>query len=65
MKKYMLMYDDPIKVFLEISLNQMDYFKNLPQYVKNEWLFNMQKETYEKGSYLYKMDTNSSEMYVI
>ena len=41
MKKYQMMYDDPIKVFLQISMNQVDYFRDLPQHIKNEWIFNM------------------------
>jgi hypothetical protein len=53
MRKFMMMYDDPVKVFLEISLNQIDYFTDLPQYIKNEWICNMQKETFEKGHLLY------------
>ena len=59
------MYDDPVKIFLEISLNQIDYFKDLPKFIKNEWIFNMKRVTFEKGSYLYRMDTNSSEMFVV
>lgn len=59
------MYDDPVSIFLEISLNQIDYFKDLPKFIKKEWIFNMEKKTYEKGHYLTEMDTNSSEMYVI
>lgn len=53
MRKYMLTYDDPISVFLEISLNQIDYFKDLPKYIKKEWIYKMEKVTYEKDSYLY------------
>ena len=47
------MYDDPVKIFLEISLNQIDFFKDLPKYVKTEWIFNMKKKTFEVGKYLY------------
>ena len=65
MKKYMLMYDDPVSVFLEISLNQIEYWHGLPKYIKKEWIFNMKKRILEKGSYLYEMETNSSEMFVI
>lgn len=61
----MLMYDDPVSVFLEISLNQIEYWSILPKDVKKEWIFNMKKKTLERGSYLYEMETNSSEMFVI
>jgi len=34
-------YDDPLKVFLEMSLNQIDFFNVLSKHIKNEWIFNM------------------------
>lgn len=52
-------------MFLEISLNQINFFKGLSSEVKNEWIFNMKHKQLEKGSYLYKLDTYSSEMYLI
>jgi signal-transduction protein with cAMP-binding, CBS, and nucleotidyltransferase domain len=36
-----MIYDDPLKIFLEISLNQIDFFCELSKYIKNEWIFNM------------------------
>ena len=59
------MYDDPLKVFLEMSLNQIDFFKDLDKKIKNEWIFNMKMKQLEEGSLLYKIDTNSEEMYVL
>jgi len=64
-RQHIRMYDDPLKVFLEISLNQINFFKDLSKDVKNEWIFNMKQKQLEKDSYLYKLDTYSSEMYVI
>ena len=64
-KKYIQVYDDPLKMFLEIHLNQIDFFKNLSPHIKSEWIFNMKQRQYEKGSYLYWMDTNSEEMFLI
>ena len=40
-RNHIRIYDDPLKVFLEISLNRINYFKDLPQDIKNEWIFNM------------------------
>jgi len=40
-KKHIMKYDDPLKVFLEITLNQIEYFKDLSKYIKNEWIFHM------------------------
>ena len=65
MAKSVQRYHDPLKVFLEISLNQIDYFKPLSPQIKNEWIFNMQLRQYSFGQFLYKLDTNSDEMYII
>ena len=46
-KKHILIYDDPLKVFLEISLNQIDFFKGLSKRIKNEWIFNMKMKQLE------------------
>jgi CRP-like cAMP-binding protein len=54
-----------LKVFLEMSLNEISFFKKLPKHIKNEFLFCMKPKTYEKGSCLYKRDDNSTEMYCI
>ena len=53
MIKYTYMYDDPVKVFLEISLNQIDFFYGLPKDVKTEFIFNMRRKTFEEGKLLY------------
>ena len=36
-------YDDPLKVFVEMSLNQIEYFEKFPNHVKNEWIYNMER----------------------
>lgn len=64
-KKHIMVYDDPLKIFLEMSLNQIDFFKGLSKPVKNEWIFNMKHRLLKRGSLLYKLNTNSSEMYLI
>jgi len=60
-----LSYDDPVKIFLEISLNQIDFFKKLPKAAKNEWIHNMVPRSLERGSYLYNIGEYSTKMYVI
>ena len=65
MTKSIQRYHDPLKVFLEISLNQIDYFKTLSPQIKNEWIFNMQLKQFSPGQCLYKLDTQSEEMYVV
>lgn len=64
-KKHVVEYDDPVKLFLEMSLNQIDFFKGLSREVKAEWIYNMTLKQYEAGHLLYQLDTDSEEMYVI
>lgn len=65
MKAHIKKYDDPLKLFLEMSLNQIDFFKTLSPEIKSEWIFNMQLKQLEKDAFLYNLDTNSDEMFVI
>ena len=64
-KFYINTYDDPLKIFFDMSLNQVDFFTNLPRQIKNEWIFTMKQRQLEKGSLLYRIDTFSDEMYVL
>ena len=45
-------YNDPLKVFVEMKLNRLTFFKNLPRHIKNEFIFNMIYETREQGEYI-------------
>lgn len=65
MKEYTKMYDDPIKLFLEMSMNQIDFFQGLSQEIKTEWIFNMQLRQIEQGAMVYQLDTASEEMFVV
>uniref|UniRef100_A0A7S3CT47 Cyclic nucleotide-binding domain-containing protein n=1 Tax=Strombidium rassoulzadegani TaxID=1082188 RepID=A0A7S3CT47_9SPIT len=64
-RQHIVVYNDPLKIFLEVSLNRIEFFKGLPKHIKNEWIFNMKQKQIEKNSFLYKMDTCSEEMYLI
>ena len=39
MRKKIVQYNDPLKVFLELRLNQVDFFRNLPKYIKCDFIF--------------------------
>jgi len=60
--KHILKYDDPLKLWMEISLNEIPFFKPLPKYIKNEFIFNMRRNELEKGNYLYKIDQLANDM---
>ena len=65
LKEKIILYTDPLKVWKEMCLDLVDYFKNLPKIVKAEIIFNMSLRTYEKGSHLYRQGDLSNEMYLI
>jgi len=46
-------------------LNQINFFKNLPANIKNEWIFNMKHRELEANAFLYRIDTYSEELYVL
>ena len=64
-KQVIMSYDDPLKAFLEISLNNIDYFAKLTRQDKNEWIFKMKLIQLEKGKLLCEAEQVSNEMYVI
>lgn len=65
LKKEVVKYKDPLKCFHEMRLNQIDFFRGLPKIVKNDFIFNMQQKSFEKGSYLYRDGEHSREMYLM
>ena len=40
-EKYIYDYRDPLKLFLNLKMNRIQYFKTLPKYIKNEIIFNL------------------------
>ena len=48
LRNYILMYDDPLCLFLNMSLDQVDWFKDLPTNVKSEIIFNMEHRQLDK-----------------
>lgn len=64
-RQAILSYDDPLKVFLEMSLNNVEYFDKFPKIVKNEWIFTMKHRTYERGKFICRVGESANEMLVI
>lgn len=40
-RQCIMSYDDPLKVFIEMSLSSIEYFNKFPAFVKNEWIYKM------------------------
>ena len=65
LRKEVINYKDPLKCFMEMRLNQMEFFKNLPKIVKNDFIFNMEQKSFEKGQYFYRNNDESKEMIIM
>lgn len=64
-KQVIMSYDDPLKAFLDISLNKVDYYRKFPRPIQNEWIYQMKLRQYEKGKFLCQAEQESQEMYII
>lgn len=58
-------YDDHVKLFLEKTLDQIDYLKKVNLEVKHEILYKLKKLNFEKGGYLIKINDVATRMYII
>jgi len=65
LRKEIIKYADPLKCFMEMNLNKIAYFENLPKLVKNDFIFNMKHESFDKGEYIYKNEESSDKMFII
>lgn len=36
-----LKYREPLKIYMEMKLSRLNFFKNLPKHIKNEFIYNM------------------------
>jgi len=59
------MYQDDLKIFLEIELNKIDWFKNLSIATKNEIIYGMEREEKGAGSMLVAKGMKARHMYLV
>jgi signal-transduction protein with cAMP-binding, CBS, and nucleotidyltransferase domain len=64
-RKQVIGYTDPLKMFLEMRLNQVDFFKDLSKHIKCEIMYKMTEKSFEAGEYIYKNKSESKNMYII
>ena len=55
-KHYMFKYNDKLQRFLEFELNKIPYFRQLTNMTKQELIYSMERETFEKGQFICKKD---------
>ena len=64
-KKQICLYDDDVKLFLEMACSKMNYFNNLSFMTQQEMIYSMERNTYEKGLALCKKDEIADKMFII
>jgi len=64
-KNQICLYEDEVKLFLEMALEKIDYFKNLNVMTQQEVIYSMERVTYEKDHNLINKDDVATEMFVI
>ena len=64
-KEMIFRYNDNVKLFLEKTLDQIEYFKYLSHSVKHDILYKMKRVHFEKGGYLYKIGEIAHQMFII
>ena len=58
-------YKDPLKYLLELKLNRLNFFKNLPQFVKNEFIYHMKVDIKTKGDMVYSQGDMCNKMHLV
>jgi len=64
-KKQICLYDDEVKLFLEMACSKINYFNALSFMTQQEMLYSMDRETYEKDKMLCKKDETADKMFII
>jgi len=61
----MIRYDDDVRMFLEINLNKIDYFKGLDEITKQEIIYSLEEKTHPEGSMICKRNTTADRLFLI
>jgi CRP-like cAMP-binding protein len=58
-------YDDNVKLFLEKSIDSINYLRSASVEVKHELIYKFKKMNFEKDGFLFKIDDIAKRMYII
>jgi hypothetical protein len=64
-KQHVVLYQDDLKIFLEIEMNKIEWFKNLSIATKNEIIYGMEREEKPAGSMLCASGTKAEKMFLL
>jgi CRP-like cAMP-binding protein len=64
-KNHVVMYQDDLKIFLEMELDKIDWFKDLSIATKNEIIYSMEREEKSAGSSICASGTKADRMYLV
>ena len=65
LKEQLYHYDDPIKLFLEEQLRKIPYMQRVDRDAFHDVLYNMQQETCEKGTFIFKEQEKSTGLFIV
>ena len=64
-RKQIFKYQDELTIWLMIEMEKIPYFKNLTLQTKQELIYGMERQTFEKGWALCKKDELADRMFLI
>jgi hypothetical protein len=59
------MYDDPIKLFLEVQLKKIPYMERVDTDTFHDVMFNFKQETCDKSTYIFKEGETSNGLFLV
>lgn len=64
-KKQIYKYSDELTLWLNIEMDKIPYFRYLSLDTKQELIYAMERQTYEKGSLICKKDEKAENLFLI
>jgi CRP-like cAMP-binding protein len=65
LKDQIYMYDDPIKLFLEVQLKKIPYMERVDTDTFHDVMFNFKQETCDKSTYIFKEGETSNGLFLV
>lgn len=64
-KRYIATYNDDVRFFMEKEMNKVEYFRSLSVITKQEILYSMERQYFEKGALICRKEEIATQMYLV
>lgn len=64
-KRYIATYNDDVRFFMEKEMNKVEYFRQLSVLTKQEILYSMERQYFEKGALICRKEEIATQMYLV